>query len=66
MLQFTSMASSECLEPTWLLLTFASQQGTPWSDGVPGVTQDAIKPGGSFVYRWTANDYGIYWYDSCC
>ncbi|KAH6874753.1 multicopper oxidase-domain-containing protein [Thelonectria olida] len=36
--------------------------GTPWSDGVPGVTQDAIAPGCSFRYKWKATQYGSYWY----
>jgi len=31
-------------------------------DGVAGVTQDAIRPGGSFVYRFVAKDVGTYWY----
>lgn len=35
---------------------------TPWSDGVPGVTQRHIQPGRSFRYRWTATQYGSYWY----
>src|SRR5512140_743583 len=35
---------------------------TPWSDGVPGVTQREIGPGKSFVYKWTAAQYGEYWY----
>jgi FtsP/CotA-like multicopper oxidase with cupredoxin domain len=35
---------------------------TPWSDGVPGVTQRHIQPGGSFNYKWTATQYGSYWY----
>lgn len=38
------------------------QVGTPWSDGVPGLSQRSIQPGQSFVYRWTATDYGTYWY----
>ena len=38
------------------------QVGTPWSDGVPGVSQKPIEPGGTFVYRWTATQYGTYWY----
>ncbi len=33
-------------------------------DGVPGVTQDAVKPGGSHVYRFRATDPGTYWYHS--
>ncbi|KKK13705.1 hypothetical protein ARAM_000845 [Aspergillus rambellii] len=36
--------------------------GTPWSDGVPGLTQRPVQPGQSFTYRWTATQYGTYWY----
>jgi FtsP/CotA-like multicopper oxidase with cupredoxin domain len=32
------------------------------SDGAPGVTQEAVPPGGSFVYRVHFRDAGIYWY----
>ncbi|KAI0441959.1 multicopper oxidase [Xylaria telfairii] len=38
------------------------QVNTPWSDGVPGITQREIKPGASFSYRWKADQYGEYWY----
>lgn len=31
-------------------------------DGVAGVTQDAVPPGGSFTYRFVAEDAGSYWY----
>ena len=31
-------------------------------DGVPGVTQDPVPPGGRFVYRVRFKDAGIYWY----
>ena len=31
-------------------------------DGVPGVTQDPIEPGESFVYRVFFRDAGLYWY----
>lgn len=31
-------------------------------DGVAGVTQDAVPPGGSFTYRFVARDTGTYWY----
>ncbi|MBO3745462.1 multicopper oxidase family protein [Streptosporangiaceae bacterium NEAU-GS5] len=31
-------------------------------DGVPGLTQKAVPPGGSFVYRFTADQAGTYWY----
>ncbi|MEV6851733.1 multicopper oxidase family protein [Actinoplanes sp. NPDC051411] len=33
-------------------------------DGVAGVTQDAIGPGRSFVYRFVVPDAGTYWYHS--
>lgn len=39
-------------------------KGTPWSDGVPGVTQHPIKPGCSFTYKFTATQYGSFWYHS--
>jgi FtsP/CotA-like multicopper oxidase with cupredoxin domain len=35
---------------------------TPWSDGVPGLTQKPIEPGQRFVYRFEANPPGQYWY----
>ncbi len=31
-------------------------------DGVPGVTQDPVLPGGSFEYKIFFRDAGIYWY----
>ncbi len=31
-------------------------------DGVPGVTQDPVPPGGSFTYKIYFPDAGIYWY----
>jgi FtsP/CotA-like multicopper oxidase with cupredoxin domain len=33
-------------------------------DGVAGVTQDAVVPGGRHVYRFVAEDSGTYWYHS--
>ncbi|EAU39782.1 multicopper oxidase domain protein [Fulvimarina pelagi HTCC2506] len=33
-------------------------------DGVPGLTQEAIAPGGRFVYDFEAPDPGTYWYHS--
>jgi FtsP/CotA-like multicopper oxidase with cupredoxin domain len=33
-------------------------------DGVAGVTQDAVQPGGEHVYRFLAEDAGTYWYHS--
>ncbi|CAG8925708.1 unnamed protein product [Penicillium salamii] len=40
------------------------QQGTSWSDGVPGVSQKLIAPGRKFVSKFTATQYGTYWYHS--
>lgn len=39
-------------------------KGTPWSDGVPGVTQRPILPGKSFTHRFDATQYGSFWYHS--
>jgi FtsP/CotA-like multicopper oxidase with cupredoxin domain len=36
--------------------------GTPWSDGVPGLSQKPIPAGGKFLYKWTATQYGSYFY----
>ncbi len=33
-------------------------------DGVPGLTQDAIPPGGRFTYAFDATSPGTYWYHS--
>ncbi|KAJ5723647.1 Multicopper oxidase type 2 [Penicillium malachiteum] len=38
------------------------QKNTPWSDGVPGLTQKPIQSGHSWTYRWKATQYGTYWY----
>lgn len=34
------------------------------ADGVAGVTQDAVKPGQIYTYRFVASDPGTYWYHS--
>lgn len=39
-----------------------TQLDTPWSDGVPGVSQVAIAPGATYMYKWKADEYGQYWY----
>ena len=31
-------------------------------DGVPGLTQPAVEPGGEFLYRFTPPDAGTFWY----
>ena len=33
-------------------------------DGTAGVTQDAVPPGGEFVYRFRADHAGTFWYHS--
>lgn len=33
-------------------------------DGIPGVTQNAVQPGQSFTYTFTASVAGTYWYHS--
>ncbi len=33
-------------------------------DGVPGVTQNAIRPGGTHVYRFRPDESGTHWYHS--
>jgi len=33
-------------------------------DGVAGITQDAVPPGGSYVYEFVADQVGTYWYHS--
>lgn len=38
------------------------QLGTPEADGVPGVSQTAIKSGDTYTYTWTAEDSGTYFY----
>ncbi|EPE08383.1 multicopper oxidase [Ophiostoma piceae UAMH 11346] len=40
------------------------QQGTPWEDGVPAITQCPIAPGSSFTYQFQATLYGTAWYHS--
>lgn len=40
------------------------QQGTPWEDGVPAITQCPIAPGASFTYQFQATLYGTAWYHS--
>ncbi|PLW08513.1 hypothetical protein PCASD_21949 [Puccinia coronata f. sp. avenae] len=39
------------------------QRGSPWMDGVTGVTQCPIQPGQNFTYTFdVANQYGTFWY----
>ncbi|OBA22481.1 hypothetical protein METBIDRAFT_40107 [Metschnikowia bicuspidata var. bicuspidata NRRL YB-4993] len=41
------------------------QRGTPWLDGVPGITQRPIASGSSYTYFFQAKDQcGAFWYHS--
>ncbi|KAK3579380.1 hypothetical protein CHS0354_029682 [Potamilus streckersoni] len=40
------------------------QNGTPWMDGVPFVTQCPILPGQTFTYKFKAEPRGTHWYHS--
>lgn len=41
------------------------QSGTPWSDGVPGITQRPIASGESYTYKFQVrNQSGCFWYHS--
>lgn len=41
------------------------QNGTGWADGVPGIHQCPIPPGGKFTYKYSlAAESGTYWYHS--
>lgn len=44
------------------MLTLPRQLNTPWSDGVAGLSQKPIEPNAEFLYKWTATEYGTYWY----
>jgi FtsP/CotA-like multicopper oxidase with cupredoxin domain len=39
-----------------------SQQNSPWADGTPGLSQREIRPGASYLYRWQADEPGVYFY----
>ncbi|KAM3427566.1 hypothetical protein MY4824_009356 [Beauveria thailandica] len=40
------------------------QRESPWSDGVPGLSQTPIEPGESYIYRFKAYPPGQHWYHS--
>ncbi|KAL4884004.1 laccase-1 [Aspergillus karnatakaensis] len=37
---------------------------TPWSDGVPGLSQSPIEPDETYLYKFKAYPAGTYWYHS--
>ncbi|WP_051215075.1 multicopper oxidase family protein [Granulicoccus phenolivorans] len=50
--------------PTGTVLHWHGVEVPAAMDGVAGVTQDAVPPGGSFTYRFVANRAGSFWYHS--
>ena len=38
------------------------QLGSAWADGTPGLAQTPIEPGDSYMYQWTADAQGTYFY----
>jgi len=56
------LVHNELPDPTTIHFHGITQQGTPWSDGVPGLSQRSIAPGSSFLYKWTADESGVYFY----
>ncbi|KAM3072521.1 hypothetical protein ACMFMG_009317 [Clarireedia jacksonii] len=50
--------------PTAVHFHGIEQDGTPWSDGTPGIAQRPIAPGDTFLYKWRATNYGSYFYHS--
>lgn len=39
-----------------------SQGVSPWADGTPGISQRPIRPGASYLYRWQADESGVFFY----
>ncbi|KAL4909873.1 hypothetical protein BDW74DRAFT_186268 [Aspergillus multicolor] len=56
------LVNNEMPFPTTVHFHGVEQQGTPWSDGVPGLSQRPIPPGESFLYKWRATNHGSYFY----
>lgn len=38
------------------------QRETPWADGTPGISQGLIRPGASYLYKWKAEEAGVFFY----
>lgn len=39
-----------------------TQSVSPWADGTPGIAQKPIRPGSSYLYRWQADEAGVFFY----
>jgi FtsP/CotA-like multicopper oxidase with cupredoxin domain len=53
------MVHNQMPDPTTVHFHGITQLNTPWSDGVPGLSQEAIQPGQSYMYKWTADESGV-------
>ena len=51
--------------PTVLHVHGQLQVGTPWADGVPGLSQCPIAPGTTLRYEFRASNAGTYAYAGC-
>ncbi|KAE8353510.1 Cupredoxin [Aspergillus coremiiformis] len=58
------VAANFCLGPARLIRVSCRMETTPWSDGVPGLSQTPIGPNSSFVYKFKASPAGTFWYHS--
>ena len=58
------LVHNELPDPTTVHFHGITQAKTPWSDGVPGLTQSTIHSGDSYLYKWTADASGSYFYHS--
>ena len=38
------------------------QGKSPWADGTPGIAQREIRSGASYLYKWNADEPGVYFY----
>ncbi|KAH4183363.1 multicopper oxidase elcG [Parastagonospora nodorum] len=39
-----------------------TQSLSPWADGTPGIAQRPIRPGAAYLYRWRADESGVFFY----
>ena len=57
--KITNMLSSDTTSIHWHGM---HQKGTPWMDGVGGISHCPITPSSSFTYRFIASPSGTFWY----
>jgi FtsP/CotA-like multicopper oxidase with cupredoxin domain len=49
-------------EDTALHFHGITQSISPWADGTPGIAQKPIRPGASYLYKWQADESGVFFY----